>query len=133
MSQMAPKQSLIDNETLSFLENQRKEDDNLVSSIAIDNKHGEFQFTHAQHRNAFRIDEIYRAEAAESLATVLEKIHQEEAMSLKKQQVEENESRVAAAQDEKTLASLLREIKSVQQATEANKAGEAKAKRFKTL
>ncbi|KAI9348566.1 hypothetical protein BDR26DRAFT_853476 [Obelidium mucronatum] len=127
------KQTLIDDATLAFLATQRAADAALVGRIWRDGRHAEFQFRHAARRNAFGVDDIGRREAAAALALTLEKVHADEAAALQLAQSQENESRLAVADDEKTLAAVLREMKAVRQSMDANRAGEKAAKRFKTL
>ncbi|KAJ3115790.1 hypothetical protein HK100_001235, partial [Physocladia obscura] len=83
---MSKTQSLIDQETLDYLENQRNDDSTIVKNIETEHENIEFIFEHAERYNNWKTDELYLERSFLAEASFLEKIHDEEQENLKKRQ-----------------------------------------------
>ncbi|KAJ3201857.1 hypothetical protein HDU82_007828, partial [Entophlyctis luteolus] len=83
---MSRTQTLIDQETLDYLDKQREDDFRIVRNIAIEHENIEFIFEHAERYNNWKTDELYLERSFLAEAGFLEKIHDEEQENLKKRQ-----------------------------------------------
>ncbi|TPX73049.1 hypothetical protein CcCBS67573_g05684 [Chytriomyces confervae] len=83
---MAKTQTLIDQETLDYLDRQRQDDFKIMRSIQQEHQHIEFSFEHAERYNNWRTDELYIERSAVAAAAFMNKLHDEEQENLKKRQ-----------------------------------------------
>ncbi|ORY45624.1 hypothetical protein BCR33DRAFT_171606 [Rhizoclosmatium globosum] len=133
------KQSLIDKETLDYLDNQRLDDSKIVRNIELEHENIEFIFEHAERYNNWKTDELYMERSFLAEAAFLEKIHDEEQENLKKRQIEEAASQKSIEEDQRTFNFIINEMKSLKvqcdqnMRTEALKAKEAKIHHAKVL
>ncbi|KAJ3237953.1 hypothetical protein HDU78_003792 [Chytriomyces hyalinus] len=110
---MAKTQTLIDQETLDYLDRQRQDDFKIVRSIQQEHQHIEFSFEHAERYNNWRTDELYIERSAVAAAAFMNKLHDEEQENLKKRQVDETASQRQIEEDQRTFTSILKEMKSL--------------------
>ncbi|KAJ3404398.1 hypothetical protein HDU80_002899 [Chytriomyces hyalinus] len=110
---MAKTQTLIDQETLDYLDRQREDDYKIVRSIQQEHHHIEFSFEHAERYNNWRTDELYIERSAVAAAAFMDKLHDEEQENLKKRQVDETASQRQIEEDQRTFTSILKEMKSL--------------------
>ncbi|KAJ3122558.1 Receptor-type guanylate cyclase gcy-22 [Physocladia obscura] len=112
---MSKTQSLIDQETLDYLENQRKDDNKIVNNIETEHEDIEFIFEHAERYNNWKTDELYLERSVLAEASFLEKIHDDEQENLKKRQLEEAASQKSIEEDQRTFNFIINEMKSLKQ------------------
>ncbi|TPX73050.1 hypothetical protein CcCBS67573_g05685 [Chytriomyces confervae] len=104
-------QTLIDVETLDFLEKQRAEDTKLVESIDIEKRHTEFIFAHTERFNNWATDEVYIQKANKTAAAFLADLNQDELDSLMKTQMDEAASQLQIQEDERTFNIIIQEMR----------------------
>ncbi|KAJ3343108.1 hypothetical protein HDU83_005813 [Entophlyctis luteolus] len=110
---MSRTQTLIDQETLDYLDKQREDDFRIVRNIAIEHENIEFIFEHAERYNNWKTDELYLERSFLAEAGFLEKIHDEEQENLKKRQYEEAASQKSIEEDQRTFNLIINEMKSL--------------------
>ncbi|KAJ3238996.1 hypothetical protein HDU78_003096 [Chytriomyces hyalinus] len=110
---MARTQTLIDEETLEYLDAQRLVDHRLVKNIELEHKNIEFVFEHTERYNNWKTDELYIERASLTEAAFLAKIHDEEQQNLKRRQLEEVSSQKSIGEDQRTFNLIMNEMKSL--------------------
>ncbi|KAJ3408507.1 hypothetical protein HDU80_005461 [Chytriomyces hyalinus] len=110
---MARTQTLIDEETLEYLDAQRLVDHRLVKNIELEHKNIEFVFEHTERYNNWKTDELYIERASLTEASFLAKIHDEEQQNLKRRQLEEVSSQKSIGEDQRTFNLIMNEMKSL--------------------
>jgi hypothetical protein len=81
------KQTLIDPETLDYLDRQRHEDAVIVQGIETDRHNIEFKYAHVERLNNFRTDELYLERNHLAEEEFLEKIYDQEKEGILTRQV----------------------------------------------
>ncbi|KAJ3232236.1 hypothetical protein HDU81_003112 [Chytriomyces hyalinus] len=110
---MARTQTLIDAETLEYLDAQRVVDTRIVKDIESEHKNIEFIFEHTERYNNWKTDELYIERASLTEAAFLAKIHDEEQQNLKRRQLEEVSSQKSIGEDQRTFNLIMNEMKSL--------------------
>ncbi|KAJ3237952.1 Nitrogen permease regulator 2 [Chytriomyces hyalinus] len=123
-------QTLIDVETLEFLEKQRAEDTKLVQSIDIEKRHTEFIFAHTERFNNWAIDEVYIQKANKTAAAFLADLNQDELDSLMKTQMDEAASQLQIQEDERTFNIIIQEMRGLKAVCDQNKSAAEFLSRF---
>ncbi|KAI8834384.1 hypothetical protein BJ741DRAFT_609819 [Chytriomyces cf. hyalinus JEL632] len=126
-------QTLIDSETLDFLEKQRAEDTKLVETIDIEKRHTEFIFAHTERFNNWATDEVYIQKASKTAAAFLADLNQDELDSLMKTQMDEAASQLQIQEDERTFNIIIQEMRSLKAVCDQNKSAAVKMRRGKKL
>ncbi|KAI8612097.1 hypothetical protein BC830DRAFT_601891 [Chytriomyces sp. MP71] len=130
---MAKTQTLIDQETLIYLDKQREDDNVIVRSIEAEHESIGFIFEHSERFNNWKTDELYVERARLAEAAFLEKIHAQEQESMKKRQFEEDVSQKLIEDDQNTFSFIVNEMKSLKVQCDLNNVAAEKIKRGKNI
>ncbi|KAJ3130811.1 Guanylate cyclase 2G, partial [Irineochytrium annulatum] len=123
--------SLIDNETIAFLDGARNQDTLIVNSIALERRNIDFKFGHTERLNNWRTDELHIEKANIAEATFLSKLQDEEQAQLLDRQTLESTEEMAVENDQKTFNLIVNEMKSLKLQCLQNKEAADKLKRAK--
>ncbi|KAJ3072799.1 hypothetical protein HDU98_002878 [Podochytrium sp. JEL0797] len=130
---MAPPQSLLDPETLTYLDLQRDDDNKIVRTIEQEHLDIEFAFEHSERASNWKTDELYMERSFLAEAAFLEKIQTQERENARLRQEEEAASYASIDSDQRTFRFILNEMKSLKVKCDQNHIAAEKMKQGKKI